>query len=166
MKRLALIFCVVLVSFWSVASLAASVNVGMVDIQKIFKTSPQVQKINKDLDSQFSDRKQSLQKMAKDLKASIGKLQKNQTVMSSDNANKLKQSIVKQESAFRTKQAQFQQALFAAQNKAMKSFMDKVHAAAKAVAVQKKLDLVLSNNGVLYNRDNIDITSDILEVLQ
>jgi len=154
MKRLALIFCVVLVSFWSVASLAASVNVGMVDIQKIFKTSPQVQKINKDLDSQFSDRKQSLQKMAKDLKASIGKLQKNQTVMSSDNANKLKQSIVKQES------------LFAAQNKAMKSFMDKVHAAAKAVAVQKKLDLVLSNNGVLYNRDNIDITSDILEVLQ
>jgi len=165
MKRIVIAMSIAFFALWGAVTLAASPSVGTVNLQQILQQSAQTKAINKKLDAQFSDRRKALDTMAASLKSDIEKLQKNQSVMDSKTSNALKEKIVKEESEFRAKQAAFQHALFDAQNKALKGFMNQVHAAAKEVAVQKKLDLVLSNNGVLYNKDSVDITSAILKML-
>ena len=86
--------------------------------------------------------------------------------MDKKSLDQLRDTIAKQEQELRMQQAQFQQTLFTAQNKAMSDFMDRVTAAVKKIAEQKKIDIVLPQNSLLYAKDSMDITSDVMSALK
>lgn len=164
MKRFAWVFAVVLSALWSLNAWAG--DMGVVDMRQIFEASPQVKAINADLDKKFSGQRNDLVTKGKALQDDVKKLQRNESVMSKKDVAALKDKIAEQEAALRTEQAQFQKTLYAAQNDAMNTFMEKVKGVVAAVAKQKKLDMVLPKNAVVYSQDKMDITADVTAKLK
>ena len=135
MKRLMVALTVVVSILFSINVLAA--GVGVVNMQQIFRDSPQVKSINKKLKSQFASRKNGIIAKGKSLQASLRKYQKNKSVMSKKGLASLRSSITQKEVALRQAQAKFQQDLFAAQNKKMASFMKQVKMRLRALLPRK-----------------------------
>lgn len=164
MKRLLLTLCLSLGVIWSACAMAE--NIGIVDMRQIFQSSPQVKRINSQLNKQFSPQRDKIVAMGKKLEADVKKLQRDQSVLDKKGLDNLRNSITAQEEQLRAAQAKFQQTLFAAQNNAMSGFMTKITGIVKGIAMKKKLDFVLPKNTVLYAKDGTDITSDVISALK
>jgi outer membrane protein len=164
MKRLLVTTSLLIAAIWSVGAMAETI--GVVNMRQVFESSAQVKKINDQLSKQYSPQRDKIVSLGKELQENINKIQKNQAVMDKKSADQLRETISKQEQDLRMQQAQFQQTLFTAQNKAMNDFMDKVTAAVKKVADEKKIEVVLPQSGLLYAKDSKDITSDVLSALK
>jgi len=164
MKRLALILVGLTAAIWSMGAMAA--GVGVVDMQQILQTSPEIKKINADLTKQFDERKQKIVEMGRALQGDLQTYQKNKSVMSAKVLTDTQEQIGKKEASLRDAQMKFQQDLFTAQNKSMNDFMDRVRGAVKDVAAKKQIDLVLPKNMVLYSQGATDITSDVMSKIQ
>lgn len=163
MKRVFIVICISIASLFAMSAIAA--QVGVVDMQKIFRSAPQVKQINATLTKQFANRKTSIMKMGKQLQTDIQQYQKNKAVMSAKELKNLKSKITKEETQLRQAQSKFQQDLFAAQNKKMTQFMDNVRRIVKSIAAKKKLDMVLPQNTVLYSDTGLNITDEVLSKL-
>lgn len=153
----------VLVFSWSLAAFSA--EVGLVDMQEIFKTSARVQKINTDLNNELSPKRDKLQKLSASLDADVKKLQRDEPIMKKNELVKLRAKVVKQDQDLRAEQAKYQQAVFQAQNTKMGVFMSELTSVVKKIAKEKKLDYVFPKNSVLYTKDSLDITPDVLDAL-
>jgi outer membrane protein len=160
MKRLATTICAAAAVICSATAMAS--DFGVVNMEMIFKDSPQVKMINTNLQKKFSGQKDAIMKQGKMLQTNLQKYNKNKSVMSAADTKKLATTIAKEETGLRAAQAKFQQALFAAQNKAMKGFMTTVDAAVAKVAKANKMDIVLPKNGVVYSKKGMDITKTVM----
>jgi len=141
-------------------------GVGVVDMQSILHSAPQVEKINMDLKNQFSARKDMLLASAKALQANMTKLSKNKAVMSKMQMAALQKTVGDQEMKLRMDQMKYQQDLLAAQNEAMNGFLTELKMAVQKVATMKHLDVVLPKNSLLYANDNTDVTPSVLDNLK
>jgi outer membrane protein len=103
--------------------------------------------------------------LSKQLQTNIDKFKKDQTVMDTKTANTLKDSIRSQEQKLQQQQTDLQRQLFEAQNKAMTQFLDKIKGIVKGMASTKDFDVVLPKNALLYSKDNLDITTQVLSAL-
>jgi len=162
MKRLSIVG-ICFAALWSVSSLAA--GVGVIDMQQIFQNSKQVKQINDGLEKQFASQKQSVESLNKQLQANIDKFKKDQAVMDTKTANTLKDSIRDQEQKLQQQQTDLQRQLFEAQNKAMTQFLDKIKGIVKGIASSQDYDVVLPKNALLYSKDNLDVTTKVLDAL-
>ena len=163
MKRILCLVGISLAALWTMSSMAAGVAV--IDMQQIFQNSKQVKQINDGLEKQFAVQKESVDSLSKQLQANIDKYKKDQTVMDTKTANSLKDSIRSQEQKLQQQQTDLQRQLFEAQNKAMTQFLDKIKSIVKSMASTKDYDVVLPKNALLYSKDNLDITSQVLSSL-
>ncbi len=143
----------------------ADTKIGVVNMEQIFKTSPQVKKINSDLRAQFSGKRDAILKQGKQLQSDMQNFTKNKSVMSKSKAKALSDKIAQEETSLRTKQADFQKQLFQAQNQAMTGFMKKVDTVVSTVANKKGMDVVMPKNAVVYSQNGMDITSDVMNNL-
>ena len=165
MKRLVMVVCVALAAMWSFSAVANS-RVGVVNMQKLIQHSPQVKQLGEQIKAKFATRRTKMIAMSKQLQKNIVKYQKNKAVMSAAQLAALKAAITTQETQLRTAQVQLQQALFHAQNTAMTKFVAKLRAIVKSIASEKKLDMVLPSNTVLYSDNSLDITADVEQRLK
>jgi outer membrane protein len=150
-------------AIWSASSMAG--NVAVIDMQQIFQNSKQVKQINEGLDKQFASQKKDLEDLGKQLQANIDKFKKDQSVMDTKTADALKNSIRDQEQKYQQAQTDLQRKQFEAQNKAMTEFLDKIKTIVKGMASSQDVDVVLPKNALLYSKDNLDITSKVLDGL-
>lgn len=164
MKRTLLATCVLFAAIWSLPGFAS--GIGVVNMQTIFRSSPQVKKINTTLQKRFATRKTSIVVMGKKLQTEVKQFQKNQTVMDSKAAQALRAKIGGQGAKLRQMQGKFQRDLMVAQNAEMKKFMTRVKGIVGNIAAKKKLDVVLPSNTVLYSKTKSDITSEVLSALE
>ena len=138
-------------------------DIGVVNMKKIFSASPKVKQIKSDLTKQFASQKNDLKKMGASLQSDMQKYQKNKAVMSKKDLAKMQAKISAEEMKFRQEQGKFQQAVYAAQNSALKTFMDNVKAVVKKVAAKKDVDVVLPKNVVLYSKSEMDLTQAVID---
>ena len=153
-------------SFSAFAGHDSSMAIGVVNMQQILQSAPQVKQINAQLKDKFSTRKSTILVQAKTLQADMSSFDKNRTVLSAKDSATLKNKIASEENQLRTEQMSYQQDLMAAQNNAMNSFLKTLKASVSVVAAQKKLALVLPENTLLYSAPTADITNDVLKNLQ
>ncbi len=165
MKRILLAVCLSLMTIWSATVLAAD-NVGVVNMQTIFRSSPQIKQINAALKKKFSARKASIVELDKTLQAEVQKFQKNHSVMTPKSLQGLRAKISTQGLQLRQAQTKFQKDLVSEQNKQMRKFINSVRKIVRKIAMKKKLNLVLPSNSVLYASNNLDITSRVLADLK
>lgn len=165
MKRFLAITCAATLAVSAALSFAGE-KVGVVNMEAIFKSAPQVQKINQDLQKQFAGKKETIMSQGKNLQAEYDKYNKNKSVMSKADSAKLRDQISKKEMGLRQAQADFQKDLFTAQNKAMGDFMAQVNKIVSGLAKKNDMDVVVPSNAVIYSDPSLDITSQVLDQLK
>ena len=164
MKKIAMLACGLLTV--GTMSAYASNHIAVVDMKKVFNTSPKVQKIKSSLTTEFSGQKKKLEKLQNTLQSDMQSYQKNKTVMSKKDLATLQTKIASEGANFRQEQAKFQQALYAAQTQALEGFMDNVKSVVANIAKKKDVDIVLPKNSVLYNKSDLDLTKTVLAAMK
>jgi outer membrane protein len=164
MKRFWVIFILPLLLVLSFNSYGATI--GIIDMEKIFSTAPQVKKINDDLKTEFADKKNHLTTMSQALRTDMQSYQKNKSVMSKSSLTALEQKITQEQQQLQQSGIAFQKEVYTAQSTKTKDFLTHVKDIVKSIAEKKNLDLVMPKAALLYSVDSLDITPDVLKALQ
>jgi outer membrane protein len=138
---------------------------GVVNMDKVVKSVPQVKSMQTIIQKKFQPRQKKLMAMQKKFQALQQKLQKNQAVMSKSALQSAAQDLQKQGQALQVAQMAFQKEATAAQNTAMQKFFNQVKGEAAKIAASKKLDAILPANGLLYSSPSIDYTQQVIDAL-
>jgi len=149
----------------AVAGGAMAGNYGVVNMDKVVKSVPQVKSLQQVIQKKFQPKQKKIMAMQKKVQALQTKLQKNQAVMSKSALQSAAQDLQKQAQNLQAAQVAFQKEVVAAQNTAMQKFFNQVKGAAAKIAASKKLDAIFPANGMLYSSDSIDYTQQIIDAL-
>jgi outer membrane protein len=163
MRRVFVAASIAVAAVFSASAMAS--GVGIVNMQKVFKSAPELKNIQANLGKQFAGQRAAMMKLVKALQSDQKQLQRNQSVMKKADVDKLKSKIINLQSKLQMGQAKYQQAVIAAQAKVMSDFLGKLRNSAKNVAQKDNLDMVLVNTTVLYAKESKDVTSQVLSSL-
>lgn len=150
----------------AVSAHAASMKVGVLDMHEIMAKSKQVQSLRDDLQKKFKPREEKLIAARDSFQKQAEKLEKEKTVLSKADLEKLQKKVMEQQRDLQEKQMSFQQDVMKAQNDALKSFIDGVKDIVKGVAKEEKIELVLTKDTIAYVDESLDITSKVLKKLE
>lgn len=164
MKKI--VMCVVALGALISSACSLAANVGTVDMQAVFESSGQVKAIHEKIESQFRDRTQKIVASSQALQAKMEKLQKNKAVMDQKTFEKKQEALMKEGADLRQKQAALQKDMMVAQNEKMTAFIKQVKSAVQRVANKKHIDLVMVDNAVVYAKDQLDLTKEVLTALR
>jgi len=144
-------------------SLAAdAVKIGVVDLQKIIQTSPQIQKIQQGLEQRFRPRRDNLMVTEKELKAKIESFKKDSVVMNATQRKDKEREIVAMQQKFELEGQKYQQELSSAHNEAMEDFYSKVRSAISVVAKKDSYGLILQKDAVPFSTEMMDVTKQVV----
>ena len=162
MKRLGLL--VGFIFAMSIGSVFADgVKVGIVDLQKIMQTSPQMKVIQQKLEKDFKPRRDKLVAMEETLKKDMEKFKRDTAVMSQSQRKDLEKKIVGTQQQFEREGQQYQQELSTAHNEAMEEFYNKIRTAIAKVAESEKYDLVFQKDAAPFSVEKLDVTAKVMQ---
>jgi outer membrane protein len=141
-------------------------KIGVLNLQKIFAESPQIQKINAQLEKEFKPRQEKLKQEADQLKSDMEKLNRDGSVMKDSERDELQGKIVKMRRQLQDEQQDLESDAGQAQQKSMQSFLDILNKKLEEFAVKNKYDLILRLQGVPYASKDVDVTNQIVEMLK
>ncbi|KTD15905.1 OmpH family outer membrane protein [Legionella israelensis] len=163
MKRLSLLFIALVLSFSGTSVFANWSKIGVVDLQKIIQTSPQMKNIQEKLEKEFKPRRDKLVSMETELKNDMEKFKRDASVMSEAQKKELQTKIIDAQKKFEREGQQYQQELSTAHNKAMEGLYNKVRDAIAKVAKDQKYDLILQKDAAPYSVQQLDVTDKVVE---
>lgn len=144
---------------------AEATSVAVIDVDKILKDYPVVQKIDKDLQAQFGPRANKLAAQQTAISDEENDLKRNGSIMTDAQRNKLQIDIANNTNILQAQQAQFNQDLQNAQNKSMKTVLAAINQAVTQIAKTKGYDIVLQKDRTVYISDSVDISNSVLSLL-
>jgi outer membrane protein len=158
---LALSLCGLMVS----QQASAEIKIGYVDFQKLMAEAPQVKSTMQALQNEFGSRQRELMAMQNELKAHDEKLAKEGAIMAEADRTKAEKVLRDQQRELSRKGGEFQDDLATRKNeelgKVQRYLLDEIRTYSSA----QGFDLVLGE-GVFYNKPQLDITAQVLEVLK
>lgn len=143
--------------------LADGSKIGVVDLQKIMQTAPQMKAIQEKLEKTFKPRRDKLVLMEGNLKKDMEKFKRESTVMSQAQRKDLEKKIIGLQQQFEREGQQYQQELSTAHNEAMEEFYNKIRAAIAKVAESEKYDLVFQKDAAPFSVDKLDVTAKVIQ---
>lgn len=155
-----------LVALMGVSSANAEIKIGVVDLQKILTTAPQVNEMRNKLKEQFDPQNKEIQEAKKSLQVEVDKFSKNSSVMKEQERKDAQNKIMDQQKKLREKEMAFQQKLMNEQNKTMQTLSDEIQTAVEKVAKDEKYNLVIAKGATAYNDPSFDITDKVLKTLK
>lgn len=167
MKKIIVAVCTVaLLGLTLVASAAASLKIGVVDIHKILKDSPQVVAINKKLEKQFKPRQEKIVAAEKKLQAEIKKADREHAVLSQEQRDKLVAKVGQDRRNLERNQQDFHDDLSLAQHQELQGLFERIQHKIDQIAKKDHYDLILQKYGTPYASKGIDITTQVEKALQ
>lgn len=163
MKRMGSVFlalCLVLMGMNAYAE-----RIGVVDLQKIMQTSPQMKAIQAKLEKEFKPRRDQLVSTEENLKHDMEKLKRDTAVLSQMQRKELEKKILTAQQKLERDGQQYQQELSTAHNEAMEEFYGKIRAAIAKVAESDKYDLVFQKDAAPFSVEKLDITSKVMQAI-
>lgn len=155
---LALVF-----SLGTANAIADGAKIGVVDLQKIMQTSPQMKAIQQKLENQFKPRRDKLVAIEENLKKDMEEFKRDSAVMSQTQKKDLEKKIVTKQQSFERQGQQYQQELSTAHNEAMEDLYGKIRKAITKVADSEKYDIVLQKDAAPFSVDKLDITANVMK---
>jgi outer membrane protein len=146
----------------SITTAADAVKIGVVDLQKIIQTSPQIQKIQQSLEQRFRGRRDTLMATEKDLKAKIEGFKRDSVVMNAVQKKDKEREIVAIQQKFELDGQKYQQELSTAHNEAMEDFYTKVRAAISVIAKKQQYSLILQKDAAPFSTEILDVTKQVI----
>jgi outer membrane protein len=158
---LALSLCGLMVS----QQASAEIKIGYVDFQKLMTEAPQVKSAMQALQNEFGPRQRELVAMQNDLKARDEKLAKEGAIMAEADRAKAEKQLRDQQREFSRKGGEFQDDLSTRKNEELGKVQRYLLEEIRTYSSAQGFDLVLGE-GVFYNKPQLDITAQVLEVLK
>jgi outer membrane protein len=158
---LALSLCGLMVS----QQASAEMKIGYVDFQKLMAEAPQVKSTMQALQNEFGSRQRELVTMQNDLKARDEKLAKEGAIMAEADRAKAEKALRDQQREFSRKGGEFQDDLSTRKNEELGKVQRYLLEEIRTYSSAQGFDLVLGE-GVFYNKPQLDITAQVLEVLK
>lgn len=166
MKRLNAVIIGVIMTLAAGSSFAEINKVGVVDLQKIMQTSPQMNTVKQTLEKQFKARRDKLVSMEADLKKNVEKFQRDNAVMSDSQKKDMQKKIMTDRQVFETEGQKYQQELSAAHNKEMEALYNKVRTAISKIAQDDKFDLIIQKDAAPYSASSMDVTDQVMKAIK
>lgn len=145
---------------------AATMKIGVIDLQQIMAQSTQLKQAREQLEAQFKPKQQKIMTQQEKLKAKMEKLQRDDAVMSVSQKKSLQDEIIQDQQQLNKQGQNYQQSLNQAQDKAMQAFFSQVQTAVDEYAGQEHYDLILQKDGVPFVAAKLDITDKIIAKLK
>jgi len=144
---------------------SAEIKIGYVDFQKLMTEAPQVKSAMQALQNEFGPRQRELLAMQNDLKSRDEKLAKEGAIMAEADRAKAEKSLRDQQREFSRKGGEFQDDLSTRKNEEIGKVQRYLLEEIRTYSSAQGFDLVLGE-GVFYNKPQLDITTQVLEVLK
>jgi len=145
--------------------LAEGSKLAVVNVTKALEESPQAVAANKRLEIEFAPRNQELLSMRKQLRSYEDKLTKQGIQMSDAQLRELENNVRDTKREIRRAQEDYREDLNIRRNEELRKLQKRVKRAINTVAIRKQFDIVVGE-GVLFSSQRVDITKDILKVLE
>ena len=163
---MSLIFALVASNAATATNTTSHSDFAVVDMHHILEKSPQMTKIRNTLEGKFSKEHASLTTEQDSLKKRAEKLESEKSVMTKKELETKRASLSKDQEALQKKQMQFQQKVFAAQDEAMKTLMEKITTIVTSIANKNHYSLVVPKNSTIYVSSGHDITTEVEKTLK
>lgn len=122
--------------------------------------------ISKQLEQKFKPRQEKIEAAEKALQAQMEKLNRDNSVLSQAERDKLSEKIALDRRELARLQQDFQEDANNAQHQAMQSLFGRIQVAIDGIAKQNHYDLILQKYGVPYASNSVDITEQVVKSLQ
>lgn len=139
-------------------------KVAYVDVAKLFNEYAKAKGLDKTYEEKFAAKKNELEKLVIDLKALEKEIKTNELLMTESKLTESKTKLQKMAGEYREKGMALEKEFQDVRNKEMTVFRGIVFDVTKKYAKDKKYDLIV-NEGVMFASDNINITDDILKLV-
>ena len=142
----------------------ADLKVGFVNIPAVLEKAPQAEKAKKRLEQKFSPRDKQLVAQQKEIQGMEEKMAKDASVMSDTERNNLEKDIQNKKRDAKRSQQEFSEDFNASRNEELGKLQRRIVEAVRAIAKDEDYD-VLFTDGVIYAKDQIDITAQVQKKL-
>jgi outer membrane protein len=143
----------------------ADMKIGVVNVARLLEEAPQAKAAMQALQEEFAPRQREIVQQQKDLRTQQDKLQRDGAVMAENERRNTERDLREGERELSRKQSEYLEDLNLRRNeelgKLQRSLLQEVQAFARA----GNFDLVVGD-GVLFAKDSMDITSQVLAQLQ
>ncbi len=155
-------------SLFSASAIAAddkdfSGRIGVVNSERIFKDSNMAKASQAKLQSEFAKREKDLRDDAQKIKTAAERLDKDAAVMSDTDRVRRQRELADADRELQRKQREFTEDVNQRSFEERSKIAQKANQALKAVAEQRKLDLIVQE--AAYVNPKIDVTDDVIKAL-
>lgn len=147
-------------------AIADGAKIGVVDLQKIMQTAPQMKAIQERLEKEFKPRRDKLVAMEESLKNDMEAFKRDSAVMSQTKRKETEKKVVAMQQQFERDGQQYQQELSTAHNEAMEEFYGKIRTAIAKIAEREKYDVVLQKDAAPFSSDKLDVTTEVMKEIK
>lgn len=166
MKKLLAVAFSLSMLFGFQGAFAADLKVGVIDVQKILTTAPQVIAMRTKLQNQFEPREKEIDVAKKGLEANIEKYKKDSAVMNDKQKKDMQDQITTQQKKLHDMEVGFQQNVIAAQNQSMQTISKQIQDVVDKIAKDQKIDLILIKGAIAYSNPDFDLTQKVIDSLK
>ncbi|MFI4954824.1 MAG: OmpH family outer membrane protein [Gammaproteobacteria bacterium] len=149
---------------WTSVALADDLPIAVVDGNKVFQQFQPA--IEEDLKKEFKDQQQKLMTMQEELQKTSEKLDKDAEIMSAAELEKLQESFAEKQMEFQQLSVEYSEVYNERGNEEFQKLIEKVQTAAKELATEKKLALVVQKGAVLYSDEKYDVTDALVKKIE
>ncbi|MFW2330674.1 MAG: OmpH family outer membrane protein [Nitrospinota bacterium] len=162
-----------MLTFFANTELAFAEKIGGVDLQKVLINSKKAKKAQKELQLKFDSSKSKLEKMKAELLKMQSELTESRRTLSSDKLVLKEGQLKRKERELALEQEDLQSSLRSTQAEKMKVIFGEISSVIKDYAKKHKYHIILEkgatpsigNPVILYLDDSIDVTDDIIKLL-
>ena len=147
-------------------AVAAEPKIGVVDFQRLAIESPQGKAVSESMRAEFAPRERTLQAQGQAVKAKEEKLQKDGATMSEEQRVRAEKELRDSARDFERAKGEFQDDVNARRNEELSRLQRTIAEEVRTYGKAQGYDLILANEGVVYNASASDITAAVLQALQ
>ena len=144
---------------------AAEPKIGVVDFQRLAIESPQGKAVMESMRAEFAPRERTLQAQGQAMKAKEAKLQKDGATMSEDQRARAEKELRDGARDFERAKGEFQDDMNARRNEELSRLQRTIVEEVRTYGKAQGYDLILAQEGVIYNASASDITPAVLSAL-
>lgn len=140
-------------------------EIGVVNLQKVFQSVPQIKVVNARLEKQFKPRRARIVEAQKALNQELKAWSKESTNLSIEQRSQLQDKILGDKTNIESLITGYQRHLAVAKTEARSKLLRQVSQVVKSIAKEKNLKVVLQENTLIYTDTAVDITSEVIKRL-
>lgn len=142
-------------------------KVGIVDMQQVYKQIPHMAKIEQQLQSEFAERRQELEKIQGDIRFEAEKFKRESATMSDEQKAALREKIQGMQKTLTEKGRPLEQEIKVRQNQELAKVQEVIISTIQSVAKKGKFDEVrVKDTTIYFNPDKVtDLSSKIVEAV-